>query len=212
MPDPAAKPPKAADRLAAQLRARLSHGEWPEGTRLPPERELGVQSGLSRASVREALRILEMEGRIEVRPGRGGGSVVRSQAHGTEVPARPAAVREARAALESALAGLAAEHRTDADLAGLAQHHKGLAAARGNLDQQRQAGLAWRRAVAAASHNEVLTAMLGALPDEAEAGWPEAEADAVLRAQARIMDAIARRDPEAAVRRMGRHRRASGRV
>ncbi|MDB5395239.1 MAG: GntR family transcriptional regulator [Rhodospirillales bacterium] len=49
----------------------------PEGSPLPTERELGERSGLSRASVLEALRIPESEGLIQTRPGRNGGISVK---------------------------------------------------------------------------------------------------------------------------------------
>ena len=51
--------PKAPDVLAEHLRETILRGELAEGSPLPTERELGERSGLSRASVREALRILE---------------------------------------------------------------------------------------------------------------------------------------------------------
>ena len=65
--------PKAADVLAGILREKILGGVLGEGADLPNERDLGVQSGLSRASVREALRILEGEGLISTRTGRNGG-------------------------------------------------------------------------------------------------------------------------------------------
>ena len=72
--------PKASDVLADALRARIRSGEWPEGLALPTERDLSAQAGLSRTSVREALRMLELDGLIEIRPGRGGGARVRRPA------------------------------------------------------------------------------------------------------------------------------------
>ena len=68
--------PKAADVLAGLLRERILRGELPEGTDLPTERDLGEQAGVSRATVREALRILDIEGLIDTRVGRNGGSFV----------------------------------------------------------------------------------------------------------------------------------------
>mgnify|MGYP006313047473 CR=1 FL=1 len=62
--------------MADQLREKILQGELPEGTDLPKERELREKAGLSRATVREALRILEGEGLIATRIGRNGGSAV----------------------------------------------------------------------------------------------------------------------------------------
>src|ERR1700712_5106390 len=50
--------PKASDVLANDLRERILRSEYPEGTALPPERELVLQTRMSRTTVREALRIL----------------------------------------------------------------------------------------------------------------------------------------------------------
>ena len=58
-------------QIAEQLRALIEHGEFPAGTRLPPERDLASQLGVSRPSVREALIALEVEGLVEVRIGSG---------------------------------------------------------------------------------------------------------------------------------------------
>ena len=64
--------PKAPDVLAAELRERILRGDFPEDTALPPERELVQQTGMSRATVREALRILEVQGLVRVKTGRTG--------------------------------------------------------------------------------------------------------------------------------------------
>src|ERR1041384_7768555 len=66
--------PKASDVLAARLREMILSSGLAEGTPLPTERELVAQSGLSRASVREALRVLETEGLIVTKAGRNGGA------------------------------------------------------------------------------------------------------------------------------------------
>src|SRR3954469_21217021 len=68
--------PKASDVLANKLRERILSGEYPEGTPLPPERELVVQTRMSRTTVREALRILEVQGLIRIKAGRAGGAFV----------------------------------------------------------------------------------------------------------------------------------------
>lgn len=58
-------------QIADQLRVLIDRGEFAPGTRLPAERELAQQLGVSRPSVREALIALEVEGRVEVRMGSG---------------------------------------------------------------------------------------------------------------------------------------------
>ena len=68
--------PKAPDVLADDLRERILRGDFPEGTALPTERELVNQTRMSRATIREALRILEVQGLVRVKTGRAGGAYV----------------------------------------------------------------------------------------------------------------------------------------
>jgi DNA-binding FadR family transcriptional regulator len=58
-------------QIADQLSALIASGEFVEGARLPSERDLAMQLGVSRPSVREALIALEIEGKVEVRVGAG---------------------------------------------------------------------------------------------------------------------------------------------
>src|SRR5438105_9498602 len=69
--------PKSSEVLASQLRVHILDGSIGDGMALPAERDLVAQTGLSRGSVREALRILHTEGLITTRSGRLGGSVAR---------------------------------------------------------------------------------------------------------------------------------------
>src|SRR5580700_1110769 len=73
--------PKASDVLAAELRERILSGELAEGAALPPERELVKQTQMSRATVREALRILEVQGLVRIKTGRSGGAYVYRPGH-----------------------------------------------------------------------------------------------------------------------------------
>jgi DNA-binding FadR family transcriptional regulator len=66
--------PKTAEVVAAALRRRIVTGQYAEGAALPGESELMEQFGVSRPSLREALRILESEGLITVRRGAHGGA------------------------------------------------------------------------------------------------------------------------------------------
>ena len=58
-------------QIADQIRDLIDRGGFESGTRLPPERDLAVQLGVSRPSLREALIALDVEGRVEVRCGSG---------------------------------------------------------------------------------------------------------------------------------------------
>ncbi|MDP3706832.1 MAG: GntR family transcriptional regulator, partial [Polaromonas sp.] len=65
------EPQRLYRQIAGQLRALISQGELAVGSRLPAERDLARQLGVSRPSVREALIALEVEGWVEVRTGSG---------------------------------------------------------------------------------------------------------------------------------------------
>jgi DNA-binding FadR family transcriptional regulator len=68
--------PKAAELVARQLRNQIVRGELKEGETLSPEGELMESFGVSRPTLREAVRILESEGLISVTRGARGGAVV----------------------------------------------------------------------------------------------------------------------------------------
>src|SRR3954470_2693801 len=84
--------PKTAELVAAQIRRRIGVGELQEHEALPSEPELMEQFSISRPTLREALRILESEGLIAVRRGRGGARV--------QLPSPDAAARYASLVLQ----------------------------------------------------------------------------------------------------------------
>ncbi len=71
MPLQTVEPTRLYRQIAEQLRALMASGEFEAGARLPAERDLAKQLGVSRPSVREALIALEVEGWVEVRTGSG---------------------------------------------------------------------------------------------------------------------------------------------
>ncbi|GIL04900.1 MAG: GntR family transcriptional regulator [Betaproteobacteria bacterium] len=71
MPIQALEPRRLYRQIADQIAALIRRGEFKPGSRLPPERDLAKQLGVSRPSVREALIALEVEGFVEVRIGSG---------------------------------------------------------------------------------------------------------------------------------------------
>src|SRR3954468_17410083 len=117
---------RASSSIADQIRQAIVSGRLPEGERLPPERELAEQFGVSRVTVRDALRALEAMGLIEVRVGaRGGafataptGSIV-AQTMGDMMmmsAVSPQDIVEARLVVELGTITLACTRATDADL------------------------------------------------------------------------------------------------
>lgn len=113
--------------IVTQIRERIAKGEFRPGDRLPPEREIAEKLGVSRASLREALRVLEVDGLIISRPG--GGRFVRAadpkmlfSASGVIPALERSAILdllEAREVIECQIASLAAKRATPEEIAEL---------------------------------------------------------------------------------------------
>ena len=116
-------PVPAYELVLEQLRRSIEQGHFAPGDKLPPERDLARQLGVSRTTLREAVRVLEGERAVDVRRGSSGGIVVLQRA------SRPARMRaqlkefdeiiDFRLAVEPMAARLAAARRTRADTAAL---------------------------------------------------------------------------------------------
>ena len=213
--------PKSSDVLADQLRKQILGGELAPGAPLPTERDLVMQTRLSRGSVREALRILEAEGLVSTRPGRLGGSVARQPGdeslakyinlfvHGRGISLK--SVLQTREAIEPALARLAALNRTAAERDELVRATERVEQAYADTPLYLAENVKWHCAIAAASHNELLRAFMVAISSmiyKASAIENFATEDirrVVIKAHRRILDAIVAGDGGAAERRMARH-------
>lgn len=109
-----------------QLADLIGKGEFPPGERLPAERDLARQLGVSRATVREAMIALELSGLVEVRVG-AGVFVARERPRGRagsedaaeELGLGPFEILEARRTIECAVAYFAAQQIQDSDIADL---------------------------------------------------------------------------------------------
>lgn len=112
MPLQTVEPQRLYRQIADQLRKLIGEGEFAPGARLPAERDLAKQLGVSRPSVREALIALEVEGWVEVRTGSGVYVQDRSRRDGTAVipPTEwgPLELIRARRVIEGEIASLAA--------------------------------------------------------------------------------------------------------
>ncbi|NLG77068.1 MAG: FadR family transcriptional regulator [Xanthomonadaceae bacterium] len=113
--------PKLYQRVANSIVAEIRSGKYPRGERLPPERELAEEFGVSRPTVREAMIALEIRGIVEAR--RGSGIYVVEAAppetNATEQDIGPFEVTEARRLFEGESAALAAAIITDEEIAKL---------------------------------------------------------------------------------------------
>lgn len=158
---------KLADQVTQQLQEKISLGELKPGEKIPTEPELMSLFGVGRSTIREAVRVLVKAGLLEVRQGDGTYVMKRTPSlEPLEHRLRRAAileVYEARRILELEMAKLAAQRRSDDDLARM----------RESLNKRREArriddmwayvdsDLAFHLAIAAASKNSVLTDLYG---------------------------------------------------
>ncbi len=207
--------PRLYAQLADQLLDYIHREAFVRGDRLPAERELAAQLGVSRATLSQALVALEVQGIIDVR--HGDGAVL------LDIPAGPhvletlrarqnrlAEVLEARQALETTLARLAAERRTDADLADIDAALDAMGAdieggGRGIDGDER-----FHAAVTVAGHSGLLAALMRDISEliresrVESLGQPDRPHQS-LAGHRRIAEAIEARDPDGAARAMAEH-------
>ncbi len=211
------RPARASSDVIAQIREAIFSGRYRPGDRLSTERELARQFGVSRVTVRDALRVLEASGLIRVKVGGQGGPYVArpdvahlTESLGNHVRLSGTTFRElaeARLALETTVARLAAERATEEDLVSLKSAIRGAV----QPSQAASASLDFHSALATAAHNRALLIMFAATRaliheafDELHARQPDMAGSARTTHQA-LYEAIARRDPDAAVRIMRAH-------
>ena len=189
---------------------RLAEGVWPVGSRIPTEPELAELLGISRNTVREAVRVLLFAGLLEVR--QGVGTYVRARVSPADAmrAISRASLRdqlEVRAMLEENCARLAARHASPADLDAIRHTLR----ERGDWrpDEPLEAfvlrDMAFHLAVADASGNAALAELYRYFSRSVECSIhhsirDDSLPDPDLAAHAAIADAIARGDEEAAGR------------
>jgi GntR family transcriptional repressor for pyruvate dehydrogenase complex len=203
------------ERLAAKLLDYVEVTGLTVGDRLPSERDLAEALRVSRASVRQATVALEVRGTLEVRHGDGIylKSLPSDSGHLMELMTqrhRLPAILEAREALETELAALAAERRTETDLAAMDRALKIMAA---DIDAEgfgEEGDRLFHEAVTRAAQSPLLADFMAALAvpisetrriSLGEPGRPPRS----LRAHHRILEAIRRGDVTGARQAMRRH-------
>jgi DNA-binding FadR family transcriptional regulator len=201
-------------QIADQVRSLIASGEFSPGSRLPAERELAKQFGVSRPSMREALIALEVEGYVDVRPG--SGIVVTTPNSGAQDCSGdegPLEVLRVRSLIEGAIAEEAAGQIEQKDLAALEKILLMMQAettAPGRLVADRQFHLY----IAAKLESKLLQSLITGLLDQCERPWARQFAihfdntdtwAAVLAEHRDIVAALATRDPEQARGAMRNH-------
>jgi GntR family transcriptional repressor for pyruvate dehydrogenase complex len=159
------------ERLAERLREHADAAGLRAGAKLPAERVLAEQLGVSRASLRQAIVALEVQGLVEVR--HGGGTYLRSDglqpaplAEVLDRQRRLPDILDAREALEVKIAALAAERRTAADMEQIERALTTMAAAVDHGRPAEHGDAAFHAAVTAAAHSAVLARMMSELAPE----------------------------------------------
>lgn len=157
---------RVSSAIVAQIRQFIVTGDLVPGDRLPPERELASQFGVSRVSVRDALRVLEVLGLLEIRVGASGGAFVTkptSRVVGEGVQnllltsvATPEHVAETRLVLELGIVTLACERATAADLERLRERCQAGRQALVEGRYERHHSEAFHEVLATATHNPAL--------------------------------------------------------
>jgi GntR family transcriptional repressor for pyruvate dehydrogenase complex len=150
--------------ICREMVSHLIRGDWSEGERIPTERELCQQLGVGRASLREALKALEIMGMIEVRPGDGTFVCQRSEflsrpllwAIAGSVSTEAQELIEARRLIEVELAGFAAERATAEDLKEIGNHMDRMETSLNDVVAFQESDVNFHLALAQAAHNQIL--------------------------------------------------------
>ena len=141
------------------LKSAIEQGQWTVGARLPVETDLAESLGVSRNTVREAVRVLVHAGMLETR--QGDGTYVMATRDAGETLRRIAATEladqlEVRIMLESEAARLAASRRSQDDLARMTEALDARARSGADLDERIRQDQRFHRAVVQAAHNPAL--------------------------------------------------------
>jgi DNA-binding FadR family transcriptional regulator len=212
-----ARPPRAFEEIAALIRAELAAGRLAVGSRLPSERALAEQFGVSRNTLREALRSLEHAGLVQLHKGKQGGAFI-SQHSGQAIATglqdlfsvgaiKPAQLTEARIWLEAVVVREACRRATSQDIAALRHNVDETAAAMAADDfpQRAQKNIEFHRILARMTGNPIMevlvNAVLDVLRDFIRSIGPHPNHH-VLPSRRRFIDHLERGDADAAVAEM----------
>jgi GntR family transcriptional repressor for pyruvate dehydrogenase complex len=209
---------RAYEQAAEQIAARIQEGVWRPGDRLPSERDLATQLGISRGSTREALRVLEAMGWLEIRPG--DGTIVRDRSAKREglaagdllagLSVEVGDLWEVRKLIEPGAAYLAAERCNADELAAIEAvlDRMGGLAARGGRSEVFHANPDFHLAIASASGNAMIVhiqrmlveAEIKATASLRQGERPLAQVDETLAEHRRIFEEIRAGRPREAER------------
>jgi GntR family transcriptional repressor for pyruvate dehydrogenase complex len=201
---------RAAIRIARKLVSEIRRRRLRPGTKLVAEHRMVEELGVARATVREALRFLELQGALRIKAGPGGGPLVSvpGAAHLASVlslhlqfaDASFRSVVDARASIYPVLAAQAAENASREDVATLQESIARMHAGAHDPELFTEEARRFMSLVATASGNRVLALLVDALHRMSEGAgeWDERQRRSALRSYEKAVGAIERGEPDEA--------------
>jgi GntR family transcriptional repressor for pyruvate dehydrogenase complex len=207
------------ERIVSQIEQRIEAGDLKVGDQLPSERELAEQFAVSRTAVREAVKALRQKGLLEIRPGRGTfitngtSDTIRSS---LGMLMRIGATKgtgyltEVREILEPEIAAIAASRITDEYITAMQEAVRTMDTALDNVDVFVEADLDFHLALAEGTQNPIIPILMDSIIDllREERKRTGLTKGGLQRGQIhhkKILDAVTRRDPQAARQAMQNH-------
>ena len=207
------------EKIVEQIEQRILSGDLKAGDRLPAERELCEQFGVSRTAVREAVRALNEKGLVDVQPGRGtfitNGSS-RAMRFSLDMLVKIGRAKgssdlvEVREMFEPEIAALAAARADDEQIAAMREAVAAMDEALDDADKFIEADLDFHLALAEATQNAIMPMLIDSIVDLlreqrkrislAQGGLERGQFH-----HKRILEAVVRRDPGAAREAMRAH-------
>jgi GntR family transcriptional repressor for pyruvate dehydrogenase complex len=213
----------ASGQIAMQLRKAINENVWEPGERLPTEKELADTFDVSRATAREAIKLLSATGLVQSTRGGQGGTFVTAPDADQVAEQLSDSIRlwlrvgnvtvhdvdEAREKLETMCVALAAQHRNDEDLAAIRHAVDAARDLKMDIDEWLEWDLAFHTAISGATNNPILELAMMAVhlsrPATNTVFVNLLGRDEVLQQHYEISEAIAASDPERAQRALLAH-------
>lgn len=209
------------EQIADSIEETIAENQLQPGTRLPSERDLAQQLGVSRATVSQAIRVLEQRGLVQMQVG--SGAYVTNKARSVFVDSMerlfvfrncsPEDLMNYREMLEPGIAALAAEHATTEDIARIKEFLEETDQAwnKGDVDRHVAADSSFHEALARATHNELVIAAVAGihrlLQTALHAQYRASRNPEGLRSHWPVYEAILAHDPKRARVAMEEHMR-----
>lgn len=207
------------EQIVNQIEQRIISGELKIGEQLPSENELAAQFAVSRTAVREAIKALKEKRLVEIRPGKGTfitNGAPETMRHSLGLIMKFGSVDgsshlvEVREILEPEIAALAATRITEEDIPAMRDAVATMDTALDNVDLFVEADLDFHLALAEATQNPIIPILMDSIIDvlreqRKRTGLVSGGLDRGQYHHKKILDAVVRRDPQAARKAMQDH-------